>query len=572
MAVHDAAVEARLFASLLSLLETAFPDYTFRNLPITAIVEHPSISAVQHAINAQLQPLAERERAEPRLATELQAALAAVERHPLSRVLKEAAGVAAREPASKAAPAAAPAGASAATRQRGDATSGDSVTEEPAPPPVKRARRQMQVEAGVGAGAAATAAASASDAASAVSHGDGAAEAGRSGAPAVGGGEALAVPEPVSGRTTSEVDGGGSLAPLHHALGKGGAGGHGSIFSGLTGGLGGARSTFGGSLALSHVPDSRQGFVRERFREVEGGYGAGFLDALWTIVDDVVGLDGTDAYSYRLEEDEDPLMTGALWSFNYLLVNRQRRKVVFFAVTARSALSSRAAFVPFSPASSRAAMGTAHSPSPSPLSSPLGGDDSASQVSAASAASPSHVDTAALGPSRWRAPARGGAVTVAGRKRRRLGGAALLSPVAEGVEGGGESWDELDDAGGGGDGGPHAVLQASAKVGGNRRRPSRRSSRDEDDTMELLNVVGVAGYSVPVPQPIGAWSFVEQGDSDRLAVGGGVAVAAPIMLRATGSHASTRAPARADEDDGEGGSSESLRGRGRHAKGRGSLA
>lgn len=132
---------------------------------------------------------------------------------------------------------------------------------------------------------------------------------------------------------------------------------------------GGTGGTSGGGGGGAQGLERLGGWVLHRFTAVPGGYGLSFTDALWAILDDVVTLKDCEIYTCTPAWDGDPLTIGALWSFNYFFLNRQRKKLVFFWCAARSTLSSRAAVAhmgmsrmasPISPSQSLL------SPSPSP--------------------------------------------------------------------------------------------------------------------------------------------------------------------------------------------------------------
>ena len=78
---------------------------------------------------------------------------------------------------------------------------------------------------------------------------------------------------------------------------------------------------------------------------LRASYGRPFLDSMWAILDAVVDLAACDVYSYAPRWDSDPLVAGALWSFNFFFYNRAAKKVVVFYATARSTMSAVAAAV-----------------------------------------------------------------------------------------------------------------------------------------------------------------------------------------------------------------------------------
>jgi hypothetical protein len=64
-------------------------------------------------------------------------------------------------------------------------------------------------------------------------------------------------------------------------------------------------------------------------------YGQSFFDVLWSVIDETIRLKECLVYSYLPDWDSDPLSAGALWSFNYFFVNRNEKKLLFFACVGR---------------------------------------------------------------------------------------------------------------------------------------------------------------------------------------------------------------------------------------------
>lgn len=58
---------------------------------------------------------------------------------------------------------------------------------------------------------------------------------------------------------------------------------------------------------------------------------------LWQAVDDEIGLQECETYSYNPDLTSDPFgEDGAIWSFNYFFYNKNRKRIVFFACRCKS--------------------------------------------------------------------------------------------------------------------------------------------------------------------------------------------------------------------------------------------
>ncbi|MBZ5782139.1 repressor of RNA polymerase III transcription MAF1, partial [Klebsiella aerogenes] len=69
-------------------------------------------------------------------------------------------------------------------------------------------------------------------------------------------------------------------------------------------------------------------------------------DALWALLDAAIDLSGCAIFSYVAKDDNDPFLTGALWSMNFFFLNKARKQVAFLFVKARSRLAVAAAQPP----------------------------------------------------------------------------------------------------------------------------------------------------------------------------------------------------------------------------------
>jgi hypothetical protein len=65
------------------------------------------------------------------------------------------------------------------------------------------------------------------------------------------------------------------------------------------------------------------------------------LNRLWRAMDAEIGLTESDVYSRPSDDADDPSVgAGTIWSFGYFFVNQRKRKIVYFACSECSRLSS----------------------------------------------------------------------------------------------------------------------------------------------------------------------------------------------------------------------------------------
>ncbi|KAK8799326.1 hypothetical protein WA171_006072 [Blastocystis sp. BT1] len=67
---------------------------------------------------------------------------------------------------------------------------------------------------------------------------------------------------------------------------------------------------------------------------------ANYTVDLWNEVDQTIQLKDCIVYTYISDLSDDPLSEGQIWSFNYFFYNKELRKVLFIACTAKSAFST----------------------------------------------------------------------------------------------------------------------------------------------------------------------------------------------------------------------------------------
>eukprot|EP00511_Aplanochytrium_stocchinoi_P005510 CAMPEP_0204823248 /NCGR_PEP_ID=MMETSP1346-20131115/1325_1 /ASSEMBLY_ACC=CAM_ASM_000771 /TAXON_ID=215587 /ORGANISM="Aplanochytrium stocchinoi, Strain GSBS06" /LENGTH=243 /DNA_ID=CAMNT_0051949815 /DNA_START=1083 /DNA_END=1814 /DNA_ORIENTATION=+ len=72
--------------------------------------------------------------------------------------------------------------------------------------------------------------------------------------------------------------------------------------------------------------------VNTRFAEIVETINKGFLKQLWSVIDQVIGLNNCQVFSYIPDFDNDPFSaSGNLWSFNLFFFNKAEKKILFFA-------------------------------------------------------------------------------------------------------------------------------------------------------------------------------------------------------------------------------------------------
>ena len=89
----------------------------------------------------------------------------------------------------------------------------------------------------------------------------------------------------------------------------------------------------------------------EKYLFVGNNYKIGYTTELWNEIDSAIQLHDCCVYSYINDLSDDPLSEGQMylilkgiwnnsWSFNYFFYNKELRKVLFFACTAKRFISS----------------------------------------------------------------------------------------------------------------------------------------------------------------------------------------------------------------------------------------
>eukprot|EP00250_Pteridium_aquilinum_P001738 c11951_g1_i2 orf=83-505(+) len=72
----------------------------------------------------------------------------------------------------------------------------------------------------------------------------------------------------------------------------------------------------------------------------EFGEDAPFYGCIWDAVDEVIGLEDCDVYSYNPEVEGDPLTErGTIWSFSYFFYNRKLKRILCFSCRCLSKLA-----------------------------------------------------------------------------------------------------------------------------------------------------------------------------------------------------------------------------------------
>lgn len=104
------------------------------------------------------------------------------------------------------------------------------------------------------------------------------------------------------------------------------------------------RSRSGSVVAAGSGEEDARHSSKLLSRLQRGGYGGSFMEALLTILDDVLHLSSCDVYSYAPgEEEAHPLAPGSLWYMTMLFVNTRLKRLVLLSVRAASQWSARAA-------------------------------------------------------------------------------------------------------------------------------------------------------------------------------------------------------------------------------------
>lgn len=86
-------------------------------------------------------------------------------------------------------------------------------------------------------------------------------------------------------------------------------------------------------------PKTIETAISSKLMEVSGvweetpGYGERpFMEALWAALDEAIGLNECDIYSYKSDGENDPFgEAGNIWSFNYFMYNRKQKRVLYLS-------------------------------------------------------------------------------------------------------------------------------------------------------------------------------------------------------------------------------------------------
>ncbi|CAN0271468.1 repressor of RNA polymerase III transcription MAF1 homolog isoform X1 [Lampetra fluviatilis] len=80
--------------------------------------------------------------------------------------------------------------------------------------------------------------------------------------------------------------------------------------------------------------------VNSSLSSAAGGEFGDLKPLLWKAIDDEIGMNECDIYSYNPDLDSDPYgEEGSLWSFNYFFYNKKLKRIVFFTCRSVSAYS-----------------------------------------------------------------------------------------------------------------------------------------------------------------------------------------------------------------------------------------
>lgn len=87
-----------------------------------------------------------------------------------------------------------------------------------------------------------------------------------------------------------------------------------------------------GSSNAENVIDTHLLEVSKVWSKTPGFGEKGFLDCLWTAIDEAIDLKDCDVYSYKSDLETDPFgEIASIWSFNYFFYNKRMKRIVYIA-------------------------------------------------------------------------------------------------------------------------------------------------------------------------------------------------------------------------------------------------
>lgn len=96
---------------------------------------------------------------------------------------------------------------------------------------------------------------------------------------------------------------------------------------------------FSNANTESFVPQSSLTYVLQRVNSYLAEItvsNPSFLDEMWRSVDEIIGLQQCEIYSYVPDMSEDPFSDGSLWSFNFFFFNKDLKRICYFTCVATS--------------------------------------------------------------------------------------------------------------------------------------------------------------------------------------------------------------------------------------------
>jgi hypothetical protein len=96
---------------------------------------------------------------------------------------------------------------------------------------------------------------------------------------------------------------------------------------------------FSNANTESFVPQSSLTYVLQRVNSYLAEItvnNPNFLDEMWRTIDEIIGLQQCEVFSYVPDMSEDPFSDGSLWSFNFFFFNKELKRICYFTCVATS--------------------------------------------------------------------------------------------------------------------------------------------------------------------------------------------------------------------------------------------
>lgn len=85
-------------------------------------------------------------------------------------------------------------------------------------------------------------------------------------------------------------------------------------------------------------PNVAMSSINARLADLLPKHGPGFLERMWTAVNEVISINECEVYAYIPDEQGDPF-EGNMWTFNYFFYNKTLKKILFFTCMAKSMMA-----------------------------------------------------------------------------------------------------------------------------------------------------------------------------------------------------------------------------------------